>query len=313
MAPDLHPEDLIERDERGLLDQGERARLDAHVSQCVACRLTRVARADFEREAKRMAAQIPIDQLIGQLLLPAAEPASLTSRGRRLGRYFAPASLTLLAGLAAASVQWSTGPRRDPPVDESNAVAPSNDRHASGATLSATTARPTLQTMTADVDVRSRPGGMAEGRAILARREHDDIRLPRSASPASPSESPNAQSLFDTATALRRLGDHSRASDVYANLVRRYPESPEAHAALAIFGRMLLDDGNASAALDMFERYLRSGGVLEQDVLVGKALALERLGQNRDAKEVWASLLRSYPGSVHADRARAHMVTLEER
>lgn len=47
----LHPEELFDKEELGTLTSAERVRLDAHVSQCAACKMDRLLRADFEAEA----------------------------------------------------------------------------------------------------------------------------------------------------------------------------------------------------------------------------------------------------------------------
>jgi hypothetical protein len=47
---DLHPEELLDKDERGELTTDERARLDVHLDRCAACRAEVVLRADFAAE-----------------------------------------------------------------------------------------------------------------------------------------------------------------------------------------------------------------------------------------------------------------------
>jgi len=47
---DLHPEELLDKERRGELDEVERGRLEAHVARCAACRFERLLRADFADE-----------------------------------------------------------------------------------------------------------------------------------------------------------------------------------------------------------------------------------------------------------------------
>src|SRR5262245_42638490 len=61
---DVHPEDLLDLEQRGELTREERARLDAHVAICAACALVRRASHDFDLE--RLSAQGD-DALIGRI------------------------------------------------------------------------------------------------------------------------------------------------------------------------------------------------------------------------------------------------------
>lgn len=305
IAPDLHPEDLIDRDEQGLLTTDERARLDDHVRRCVACRLARMARVDFEREAEFRPNGLEVRRILDRLFPP--------STGRRRGirpaalwRLPAAAALALVAGLVAAAV----GPRR----------ARSGD---------ASTVATTLRTAPVHPRGGFAPAAPPSGAGVAvgpneswpptpaSPRKADDAPVPRKASdaPAPPPAAalPSASVLFANAAAAQRAGNRSRAADLYQSLVADYPRSPEAHTALAVFGRVLLDEGDDDGAVALFDRYLRSGGVLEQDALVGRALALERLGRVDDASRAWTDLLRSYPNSAHAGRARSHLVALAKR
>jgi hypothetical protein len=49
---DVHPEDLLDRERRGLLVPDERRRLDAHAAHCRACALERNVVFEFARERK---------------------------------------------------------------------------------------------------------------------------------------------------------------------------------------------------------------------------------------------------------------------
>ncbi len=121
-----------------------------------------------------------------------------------------------------------------------------------------------------------------------------------------------AAPAFHRASEARAGGDHPRAGKLFGMLLNRYPSAPEAHAALALFGRILLDDGNAYGALQCFDDYLRTGGALREDVMLGRAIAFQRIGPRASADEAraWTSLIDAYPGSVHAERARRRLSEL---
>jgi TolA-binding protein len=117
----------------------------------------------------------------------------------------------------------------------------------------------------------------------------------------------DAAQLFARANDARRAGDHERAVSLYRRLMDEYASSAEAHESQAALGRVLLEDGDAPAALQVFDGYLRIGGPLREDVMAERALALGRLGRTRDEADAWSSLLEAYPGSVHQARARARL------
>jgi tetratricopeptide (TPR) repeat protein len=124
----------------------------------------------------------------------------------------------------------------------------------------------------------------------------------------------DASTIFRRANAAREMGDHARAGELYRRLFEDFATSPEARASLAMFGRMLLDDGNASGALRRFDDALRlDGGALREDVMLGRALALRRLGRPDEEARTWSSLLDAYPSSVHAARARGRLLELGMR
>jgi tetratricopeptide (TPR) repeat protein len=125
---------------------------------------------------------------------------------------------------------------------------------------------------------------------------------------------PDASTIFRRANAAREMGDHQHAGELYRRLLEDFGISPEARASLPMFGRMLLDDGNASGALLRFDDALRlGGGALREDVMLGRSLALQRLGRPDDEARAWSSLLDAYPSSVHAERARRRLLELGRR
>src|SRR5258708_5670596 len=110
---DLHPEELLEKDALGQLDEAERARLDSHLSHCSICRFERQLRADFSED---LAADVPPIRFDGLVAHEAArvgegeDEASPLSRRRsmwprrrtRLTWLLAAAAL-LVGGAAAAT------------------------------------------------------------------------------------------------------------------------------------------------------------------------------------------------------------------
>jgi hypothetical protein len=69
---------------------------------------------------------------------------------------------------------------------------------------------------------------------------------------------------------------------------------------------LLLDRGNPGEALTRFDAYLAAGGgPLGEEVMVGRATALDRLGRTDDATSAWSALVTAYPDTPYATHARA--------
>jgi hypothetical protein len=108
---DFHPDDLIDRDARGLLSADEKRRLGEHLAQCVACRMELSLRADFDAELGARASGTSMQDFVTSALIAAQQPASPepalqgAPRGRRVDRrvlLLVAASFLLVSGLAAA-------------------------------------------------------------------------------------------------------------------------------------------------------------------------------------------------------------------
>ena len=139
---------------------------------------------------------------------------------------------------------------------------------------------------------------LASPRGVAAR-SHATVAVPQ----------PTAAELFVQAGQARREGRTADATARYALLWTRFPSSEEARTSRAIVGRWLLDRGAYGEAVATFQEYLRasSRGVLEEEVLVGLAIALERLGRSPQAAATWQQLLDEHPRTAHASRARIHL------
>lgn len=392
----LHPDDLFDREARGQLTQTERALLDAHLASCSVCRFERAVRDDFADEAaafEQAGGVVPLPVIAPRAASPevpdlaiAPAPAPVRrissaprsrSMGARLRIGLMAAAATFVVGAAAAAgfagatrvfnlvpappppaapvvapVQTtravgrgSVAPRTTPPSAEaaepvepavaepapvvpSNAgVAPTTDpAPAIVAPVAPTAAQPVAA---AAQPIHVAPSGVAAsphaGVASPAVTQAPQvaaippIATPEQKEPVRPEPPPVAQvpqgataaAMFADANAARRSGDDARATALYRELDRRYPDSAEAKVARATLGRMLLDHGDASAALERFDAYLeKSRGTLSEEAMIGRAEALRRLGRAAEEKATWQKFLQTYPGSPHAARARARISTL---
>ena len=121
------------------------------------------------------------------------------------------------------------------------------------------------------------------------------------------SDRPSAADLFARGRSLRLGGNPTGALTVYRRLQRSYPDSPESHLSYLVAGRMWLDRARPDLAAPQFARYLEAGGSASEEALVGRAIALGRMGRTRDEAADWRRLLSEHPRSVYANRARARL------
>jgi TolA-binding protein len=294
---DLHPEELLDRYSAGDLTDTETLRLRAHAQTCDACRFEIDARADFAADIARS----PIS--VTPLFAAPREPERVAAPPRAVRRSRKPvwllaAAITLLAGGSLAAVALRVVPWPAPKTETVPAAALA------------------LPEKSAPRAYRASRGGRQEEAAPTS--------VPFEALPVAPPEAPHeeparakidhtASELFHEATAARTRGDAARAIALYRTLEAGYPRSPEARLSYAMLGRLLLDRGDARSALDGFESYLSQGGAglaLGEEALVGRALALQKLGAQGGEAAAWQEVLRRFPSSVHARLARSRLSAL---
>jgi TolA-binding protein len=242
------------------------------------------------------------DALIAEAL------ARVVSRGRvakpvgsrwRLRLFVLAATLTL-AGSAVGWWQHARATRPAPPALAPISQKPSTGRPprvTSAAAASASTAR----------EMPALPPPTSASAATIA-----STRLP---APSAPSDAPartfdSAEAVFREANAARRAGDSSRARALYLRLQHDFPASDEALLAHVSLGNLLLTMGRAAEAERQFASYLGGRPALAQEALVGRAQSLAALGRSADERRVWESLIREYPNSVYAARARQRLAEL---
>lgn len=317
---DLHPEDLIEREARGDLTDDERARLQAHLDVCAVCRFEVRAREDVRDEVDA-AEEVDVQRLLSAVLTPemarAPAPRPILRRRTRAPRALLLAAALVTVASAAGAAGWttlrSTLSHRGQVV-ETRVEAPTPVLTGTPVPAHATPVVPVAPTP--ELPSASTPAPAPEltlAPAPVVAPTHAVAPAPLAlAAPPAPLPDLTAGNLFERANEARHAGDRTGAIQTYRTLVAQFPASAEAHQALAALGKMLLDGGDAGAALRCFDDYLRGGGPLRQDVMADRALALQRLGRPADETAAWSALLAYYPASVHAERARRRLAELEK-
>jgi TolA-binding protein len=302
---DLHPEDLLEKEAQGALDEGDRARLEAHLAHCAACRMERQLRADF---ADELEAEMPLERVIGlgieqaPVMVPSPRQSLIVPRGprRRMHRavWLLAAAVLLVGGVAAAAMglsetRWSVF--RAVPAVTQDVLPAAAATHAKAHGVAAPRVK--------------EPESIAPSADSIA---PEAIAAPPPppvhASPAAAATVIGPAELFDQANDARRRGDYGRVLDLDGQLEHRYPTSREAQVSRQIVGRLLLDRGDPTGALARFDSYLAAGaGDLAEEAMVGRATALDRLGRSDEATRAWSAVAAAFPDSPYAARARARL------
>jgi TolA-binding protein len=309
---DLHPEDLLEKDASGRISDAERVRLHSHLALCATCRFDRQLRVDFANELRAEdVAEVPagLSALQPKVAAPVRyQRRRVWSRPRARTAWLLAAATLLVGGVAAATGVthriWSA------PAELTSAVLP--------AVTEAKTARvaraaaphvesPAEVSHTAPAEAQEAP--VVSAPAVVAPPPPPSPPAPAAVAirlaPRTPDSPPE---LLDEEGEARRQGDYERVVSLHRQLVARYPGSREAQVSRATVGRLLLDRGNPADALTSFDAYLGAGsGALEEEALVGRATALERLGRRDEASRAWRDLLAAFPESPYAAHARTRL------
>ncbi len=135
---------------------------------------------------------------------------------------------------------------------------------------------------------------------------------PTAAPPTRGSAAPveDAKSLFESANQARRAGDLARASTLYRELTRRFPNDPRARVAALELGRIEMDrdhDHDPSVA----EQALRqassaeAGSSVHEDALARLVQLYAAKGDTRACQVAQGRYLAAYPNGVHGAQVRA--------
>jgi len=275
-TPFSHPEDLFDREREGSLSAEEREQLESHLASCTACRLERAARADFDDEMTADDDAAMLDRVI-EGAMERAPVITQRTRPRRAAWLVAAAAALVAVGAVAA---WSGRSRESRAPASVPAPAPS------------VAEAPPMRSAAAEPELPVSP-----------------LPAPEPSSQPEPEErAPSAAVLFARANEARRNHEDAEAIRLYRALQARHPSSREARASRAMLGQLLLDKKDPSEALGEFDSYLGDGGgAVTEEALAGRAQALQKLGRTAEERAAWQELLKRFPGSVHAARARARL------
>lgn len=298
---DLHPEDLLERAARGVASAADLARLQQHFAECAVCRVERALSAQAALDAAPLR-----DEKLVVARLKREVNASLTSptarHSRRKGTLLGIAiAVGTLASVAAAATLVVV--RRAPAPQ---AIASTH---------------PSTQPLAAHVPPRASPetanapatdAELAESSGRQAAESQPERLQPTSRALADPASS---SELFSRANQARRDGKVTEAARLYRALQERFSGTSEELVSRVTLGRLLLDRlGDSRGALVQFNSYLASpgGGALREEAMVGRALALGRMGRRAEERAAWRALLDTWPKSTHGKRAQARLAELSE-
>jgi TolA-binding protein len=288
----VHPEHLIDRARRGEASEDELTRLNAHLKNCTACSFEMAAAQGFDRDAEalfkdsRAVHRVHFGTL--KRLAIAADRRALSRVARRRRTIGALAAVAfVIAGVGAAAVLES-GVFRSSRLERPAVSAPRKTQEASIPSNSAMSTTPKSE---------EPPVSAAKPPSV-----------PNAASTSDPKAAPRLTvgELFARANAARRSGEVTRAAQLYRELQRSYPSSSEAALSRVTLGRLLLDRlGDPSGALAQFNAYLAGAGSgsLREEGLIGRALALARLGRTTEEQAAWRTLLVYNPRTTYAEHA----------
>jgi hypothetical protein len=330
-AVDLHPEDLLDRARRGAATPEELHRLRLHLAACSACRYEHVLAGDCARASAPSAPEAQHEQdeqLLARVRRGASRavservrvpaPRAASSRGRRrraLGLVFGASALLLFAGTFAAATTivrrvWHRGPEIEP-LEHASPPPRAHRKVASSSAVAAAGDAP-------DEAVAAAPGDKLDQDVGSAAMRIPEAPKPAVAPPArharavaAASEAPGE--LFARANAARREGRTREAARLYRQLQREFPGSSEELVSRVTLGRWMLDRlDDPAGALARFDSYLANPvhTALREEALIGRALALGRLGRETEERSAWAAFLAAFPGSVYAERARGRLDAL---
>ena len=293
----IEPEDLSVRARRDSLSVVEREALEQAITASQTLAVAHRVGTDFDRIG---VARSGDDELVSRVADAAVKISRVPNRApfRRRRLLLGLAAALTLAGSAAA---WRGAfSRRAPSAQDATSI------HASIVVANA----PALVPLASSLSAPPAGVGAPLSDSVVVSGPAPD---PAHAAEPLPRAVSDAAGLFREATAARHAADFGRARGLYLRLEGEFPASPEAQLAHVSLGKVLLSMGRASEAQQQFAVYLRAGGALTEEALVGRAQSLARLGRRDDERRTWEALVHEFPSSVYAAQARDRLTSLTAR
>jgi hypothetical protein len=215
---DLHPEDLLERAQRGSASDADLARLDQHLVECAVCRVERALSQQAARDVEPLRDE---KLIVARLKRDVSERLQSSSKTRRRR-----SSALLAFGLAAASLA-SVAAAATVVMVKRDAAPESAPAHQAPAPTKPSTVAPQVARPepvvppSAPGSAEATPGELAPKPAAI--------------------EVSNASELFSRANQARRDGKVREAVRLYRALQERHSGSGEELVSRVALGRLLLD------------------------------------------------------------------------
>jgi len=119
------------------------------------------------------------------------------------------------------------------------------------------------------------------------------------------------EQLYGAALEAFRAGEHGQAVLDFLSFLRQYPDHPLASRAQYWIGEAYFEQGDVRQALAEYRKVIHNFGAstANPDALLKTGLCYARLNEPVRAREIWQQVLRQYPRSAAAEKARDYIRT----
>lgn len=134
---------------------------------------------------------------------------------------------------------------------------------------------------------------------------------PASAEPSATRKLPSAKQLAEAAQRERGARDYKETARLYRELLRRYPDSPEAANVPVRLGDLLASTNDHQGALEAYELYLERGAKqLRPEAEYGRIQALRALGRNADERAAIEAFVHARPDDYRSTELATRLAEL---